>query len=289
LTQAKLSPTISVKEALIKIELTAADVKDIIPDVDLSSVPLWVQSFFQPDTLREVISWVQVLSAQKSYFLLACLLGILHHQRPGFLSYPSSHTVPYLRIKKFPKDIYPELYEYRPVQERLEKKVIRALRRVPILNQDIIRESHMCDASTFAPQQKIDCIITSPAYMRRLDYARDNRLRLWFMGVSDWKALDHTISSSEDDFLKLMKCCLNIWRTVLVPDGLCVLVLGDSYSRSHKLALPDLVANMATKEIGGYSIQWKYSEVIPDDRRVRRDCSGNIKETILVLSNDKGK
>jgi hypothetical protein len=109
------------------------------------------------------------------------------------------------------------------------------------------------------------------------------------MGVSDWKALDHTISSSEDDFLKLMKCCLNIWRTVLVPDGLCVLVLGDSYSRSHKLALPDLVANMATKEIGGYSIQWKYSEVIPDDRRVRRDCSGNIKETILVLSNDKGK
>lgn len=289
LSQAKLFPCFSVEEALSKIEVAAHDVHALISNVDLSSVPSWVQSFFDPDTLREVISWVQVLIARKSYFLLACLLGILHHQRPGFLSYPSSHTVPYLRERKFPRDVYPELYEYRPVRERLEKKSIRALRRVPILSEDIIREGYMCDASKFVPRQKINCIVTSPAYMRRLDYARDNRLRLWFLGVHDWKSLDRTISSSEEEFLKLFKSCLGLWHSVLVPGGLCVLVLGDSRSRLYKLPLPDLVANMANKEVGGYSVLWKYSEAIPHDRRVRRGCSGNVSETVLVLCNDRGK
>lgn len=289
LTEAKLFPCLSVEEALAKIELSAPKVHSLVPNVDISSVPTWVQSFFNPDTLREVISWVNVLMEQKSYFILACLLGILHHQRPGFLSYPSSHTVPYLRVKKFPRNEYPGLYEYRPVRGRLEKKVTRALRRVPPLREEIIRESHMCDASKFAPQQKIDCIITSPAYMRRLDYARDNRLRLWFLGVDDWKALDRTISCSEEEFLHLLKSCLKLWRSVLVPGGLCVLVLGDSFSRLYNLPLPDLVAAMATKEVGGYSVRWRYTEAIPSNRRVRRSCSGNVSETILVLSNDRGK
>jgi len=289
LTQAKLFPCLSLDEALAKVEVAAHDVHTLISSVDLSFVPSWVQSFFDPDTLREVISWVHVLMARKSYFLLACLLGILHHQRPGFLSYPSSHTVPYLREKKFPREVYPELYEYRPVRQRLEKKIMRALRRVPLLSEDMIRESHMCDASEFIPRQKIDCIITSPAYMRRLDYARDNRLRLWFLGVDDWKLLDRTISSTEEEFLRLFKSCLRLWHSALVPDGLCVLVLGDSHSRLYKLPLPDLVENMATEEVGGYSVQWKYTEAIPHERRVRRGCSGNLSETVLVLRNDRGK
>jgi len=192
-------------------------------------------------------------------------------------------------MKKFPRDAYPELYEYRPVRGRLEKKVIRALRRVPRLSEEIIRESYMSDASKFSPQKKIDCIITSPAYMRRLDYARDNRLRLWFLGVDDYKALDREISSSEEEFLILLKSCLRLWRSVLVHGGLCVLVLGDSFSRLYGLPLPDLVAVMATDEVGGYSVRWRYTEPIPSNRRVRRGCSGNVSETVLVLSNDRGK
>jgi hypothetical protein len=63
--------------------------------------------------------------------LLASLLGILHHQRPGFLSYPSSHLVPYLRQLKFPRRKYPELYERRDVLSRLEAKILRTFRRQP--------------------------------------------------------------------------------------------------------------------------------------------------------------
>ena len=283
LTQAKLSPYFALQDALCEITSVAKKVRKIIQKVDLRKVPKWVRDFFHPETLREIIAWFQVLRSRKSYFLISCFLGILHHQRPGFLSYPSSHTVPYLRQKKFPREIYPELYQYRSVQERLEKKVARALKRKPHLDQQLFRSCHMRDASKFVPETKINAIITSPPYMRQLDYGRDNRLRLWFLGAQDWKSLDHSISPSETKFISLIRSCLKLWRSVLVPKGLCVFVLGDTRCRSYDSPLPDAVAHIATEEVKGYSVLWKYTETIPDARRIRRGSSGNLTETILVL------
>ena len=283
LTHAKLSPCFSLEEALDEIENVAKEVHKLLPKIDLRTIPKWVRAFFDPETLREIIAWFQELRSRKSYFLLSCFLGILHHQRPGFLSYPSSHSVPYLRHKKFPQDMFPELYEYRPVQDRLEKKVVRAFKRMPYLERHLLRSCHMRDASKFIPKPKINAIVTSPPYMRQLDYGRDNRLRLWFLGSQDWKSLDHRISPSETKFISLMRACLNLWKNVLVPKGLCVFVLGDTHSRSYDLTLPDAVAYIATEEIRGYSVLWKYAETIPDVRRVRRGSSGSLTETILVL------
>jgi hypothetical protein len=203
------------------------------------------------------------------------------------LSYPCSHTVPYLRGKKYPRDLYPELYEYRPVQERLEKKVLRSLKRIPSLDKEITRQCYMQDAATFIPNKEVNCIITSPAYMRRLDYARDNRLRLWFLGVQDWKSLDSIISPQEKSFLEILRSCLKLWASILNHHGFCILILGDTFSRVHKSTLPDIISDIATKELGNFSVFEKYTENIPNERRVRRNCSGNIKETILVLRNNK--
>lgn len=286
LTKAKLSPYSSVDDALIAIDKFEMKVSKIIKTIDLRRVPIWVRSFFHPETLREILAWIKVFKANRAYFLLACILGILHHQRPGFLSYPSSHTVPYRRENKFPRDEFPELYQYRPVKERLEKKVVRALKRVPPLNKEVIRQCSNTNAARLNPSLKINTIITSPPYMRQLDYGRDNRLRLWFLGVEDWKSLDCTISPSEINFLKLFKACLKKWQEVLSPKGLCVLVLGDTYSRSYRLSLPDVVSYIATTEIGGYSEICKYTETIPNERRVRRGCKGSLTETVLVLSNN---
>src|SRR5260370_683366 len=94
------------------------------------NAPDWVKEFFHHKTLSEVFTLATILRRREEWFLLACLLGILHHQRPGFLSYPSSHLVPYLRRKKFPRSRFPDLYEYRDVEPRLVAKVHRAYRRV---------------------------------------------------------------------------------------------------------------------------------------------------------------
>jgi DNA modification methylase len=41
----------------------------------------------------------------------------------------------------------------------------------------------------------VDTIISSPPYFGALDYARDNRLRLWFLGCEDWKELDASMTA----------------------------------------------------------------------------------------------
>lgn len=289
LTRAKLFPCSSLEQAMAHIDSAAATVTAVQSTVDLSSVPDWVQAFFHPETLREAIAWSQVMQAREEHFLLSCLLGILHHQRPGFLSYPSSHTVPYLRNRRFPPSGFPELYEYRPVRERLERKVVRALSRSPALDFRVLRECNLCSAEQTVPAGGADAIVTSPPYMRQLDYGRDNRLRLWFIGCDEWKQLDEKVSPSERQFMDMLSACLKLWHTVLKPGGMCVLVLGDAPSRVYRMPLPDAVAHIATKEIGGYSVAWSLTEEIPNNRRVRRGYCGSQTETILVLRNEPGE
>ena len=285
LTRAKLFPSRSLEKALGQIERASVEVVKVRRDIDLRGVPRWVRGFFHPETLRETLAWVTVLRQRRSWFLLASLLGILHHQRPGFLSFPSSHTVPYLRVKKFPRSRFPDLYAYRSVRDRLEAKVTRAFRRMPELDYSIVRSCFGRDASALNPLQSVDAIITSPPYMRLLDYARDNRLRLWFLGAHDWHSLDGIVSPRQDDFLKLMARCFVRWKTVLKPNRCCVLVIGDAFGEVVKGNLPDVVSRIATEEVGGYERVCDYTETIPNERRVRRGIMGSASETIIVLRN----
>jgi adenine-specific DNA methylase len=284
LTRAKLSPYDSLYDALDDIE-ELADEADLIGDCfDLRRVPKWVREFFHAETLRETLAWTYLLRRRRRWFLLASLLGILHHQRPGFLSFPSSHTVPYLRRRAFPRWKYPKLYEYRPLYARFEAKIERAFRRVPELDSGIERKCFSISAHLLTPQTKVDCILTSPPYMRQLDYGRDNRLRLWFLGVEDSHTLDQRISPRKDAFLKLMAQCFKKWKTVLKPNRYCILVVGDGSSELRDANLPTLISQIATKE--GFSHILDHTEAIPNERRVRRGLTGSTSETIVILRND---
>jgi len=284
LTRSKLFPYKCLDAALDDLRRMARRVNEQTTATDLRTVPLWVRRFFHRDTLRETLAWCNVLRTEERWFLLACLMGILHHQRPGFLSFPSSHTVPYLRIKKFPRDEFPDMYKYRAVAKRLEAKVERAFKRTPDLDFEVDRRCYSTGADTLKLGSAVGTILTSPPYMRQLDYGRDNRLRLWFLGCGDWESLDDVVSPGEEDFLGLMDRCFTLWRRILKPKGYCVLVMGDSDSREGQKNLPGVVAKIATRH-GDYSLVSQYTDVIPDDRRVRRGLSGSASETILVLRN----
>jgi hypothetical protein len=286
LTRAKLFPYPSLNAATKDIEKLAEDAEEVRKAVDLRKVPCWVREFFHPETLRETLGWALTLRERRRWFLLASLLGILHHQRPGFLSFPSSHTVPYLRRKAFPLAKFPELYEYRPLRNRLDAKVKRAFRRVPDLDRGLVRNCFSKSAHSLSPKVRVDAIITSPPYMRQLDYARDNRLRLWFLGIEDSRALDGEISPRKDAFLKLMAQCFKKWKVILKPEKYCILVVGDGSSEVSGANLPELISHIATKEVGGYTHISDHTEAIPNERRVRRGLTGSTSETILVLRNN---
>jgi hypothetical protein len=283
ITKAKLFPPASLEQALKRLSQTGYEAVQRLPRIHLDAVPPEVSAFFHPQTLREILAWVAAAINRNDNFLLASLLGILHHQRPGFLSFPSSHTVPYLRKKLFPSERFPQLYNYRTVQDRLERKVRRSFKRVAELDRRLIRKCYCKDASRLVPTIPVDAIITSPPYMRQLDYGRDNRLRLWFLGISDWLSLDKQISPREDNFLKVMADSLELWKTVLKRGKYCILVLGDTISRRFRKPLPAVILDIALQTVGGYELVKQVSSVIPEQRRVRRNHRGSRMEIVLVL------
>jgi hypothetical protein len=125
--------------------------------------------------------------------------------------------------------------------------------------------------------------------MRQLDYGRDNRLRLWFLGVEDSNALDHIISPRKEAFLRLMGLCFKKWHAVLKPNKYCILVVGDGSSEVEGANLPELISDIATKEVRGYTHILDHTEAIPNERRVRRGLTGSTSETIVILRNDSSR
>jgi hypothetical protein len=255
--------------------------------VDLSDVPEWVREFFHPDTLREILVAFRFLREREDYFLLACLLGILHHVRPGFLSFPASHLVPYLRKSRFPPEQYPAMYAYRDLRSRLLNKVKRAYRRhmLPVeweRRRYQVWQTNAMDLPISAGT--VDAIISSPPYFGALDYARDNRLRLWFLGCQDWKALDASLTANSKVYLPQMSDCLMEMDRILKVGGYCILVLGDVErdEKTHRTA--EILAELATAITEErFAVLEIYDDLIPDERRSRRRTTTTRFERILVM------
>jgi hypothetical protein len=283
LTRAKLFAPRSLSEALGSAERCLKIATNELAGVSAEDIPRWVQLFFHPKTLKEIVALTKVLKRRRQYFLLACLLGILHHQRPGFLSYPASHAVPYLRTKKFPKSSFPELYKYRPVRPRLIRKITRAYRRFPVIDGSLLRKCDLRDVTRMnLIKNSVDAVVTSPPYMNALDYVRDNRLRLWFLGRGHETDLSKTVPMSKAGFEKLMDGCLRVIQKALRPRGRCVFVAGE-ISNSRSLEDTAQLILDISKAMGGFDFEQIIEDVIPPDRRIRKAGQRVRREKILVL------
>jgi SAM-dependent methyltransferase len=287
LTRGKLEAPGSEKKALERAEILVRAIKNEAPSVDLSTIPDWVREFFHPETLSEVLSAFRILRENNDFFLTACLLGILHHVRPGFLSYPASHLVPYLRKTMYPSDVFPEMYAYRDLGSRLIAKVKRAYSR-SLLPMDW--ENRRCKVwmanSMNLPidDECVDAIISSPPYFGALDYARDNRLRLWFLGCEDWKVLDASMTANSKVYLPQMSQCLGEMYRVLKPKSRCVLVLGDVERDGQIRHTAEILAGLAEQvSKNGFCVETIYDDIIPDERRSRRKTSTTKFERILIM------
>jgi len=290
LTKGKIHPPRNLGDAERRLDMCWLDAWRERETIDLRKVPLWVRRFFHPETLRDTLAVRNVMLRRRQYFLLSCLLGILHHWRPGFLSYPCSHTVPYVKDKLYPRSLYPELYTYRDVYPRLRAKVHRAFRRTPEVDRHLTRNVVQSDATKptrLLNSHKISAIITSPPYMNALSYARDNRLRLWFLGVENHRKLEGAISPTKTQFLKMMGILLDFWSRLLAENGACILVLGAVRRDGKHHCLPQEIVKMANNRRRGLKLVAVCNNVIPDVRRARVRCRSTREETILVLR--KGK
>lgn len=283
LTRAKLFPPENIQFAHNKLERLNKRVMNYVNKINLDSIPQWIKEFYHPLTLSEIILWSDYLKKQKEWFLLSCLLGILHHQRPGFLSFPSSHGAPYLRDKKYPRNLYPEMYDYKNTYELLSKKVERSFKNFPSIDFSIDRKVYLqSSAKRLYGKKRINTIITSPPYMKALTYARDNRLRLWFLGHSDWQSLENKISPNKVDFLLLMQDSFKNWSKHQQAGDICIIIAGDIPLNKNKTeTIADLLINLA--ESNNYKIIDSFTDPIPEKRRVVKGKNGVKVENICVF------
>lgn len=287
LTRAKLHPITQFEQAEKKAIEYIRIAKSLVKQGEYQDdAPKWVQSFFNPKTLAETETLADALFNDKEWFLLANLLGILHHQRPGFLSYPSSHLVPYLRDKKFPRNEFPEMYAYRDVEPRLVRKLQRTFRRLSTPNQGLLRTFTSTNVNSFTPPQIADVAITSPPYMNALDYGRDNRLRLWFITKDCPHDLDAHSPKDCPSFSSLMANTASLLGKCVRPGGRAILVIGDIKRKSRDTSTRCLVKDAFERITGGWTLIDEVDDPVPDIRRSRRGCAGTKTEWVLTFARD---
>ena len=285
LSRAKLHAPSTVDEALMRTDRLLVAAKEL-PMPDLRSVPAWVRTFFHPETLRESIRFAQVCRQRQEFFVFACFLGILHHQRPGFLSYPSSHLVPYLRCRKFPRDCFPEMYDYRPLRPRLIGKIQRAYARPGPLPGSQLSDPpvfHLSRIEDVVFPRTVDGIITSPPYMNALDYGRDNRLRLWFVNPLFRCNMDKENTGSQASFQTLITALLVKADRALSKGKYLVLVVGETVARKNGGHPAHDVCRLAMDVGARFTLEDVVADVIPDIRRARRECRSVKREFVLIL------
>jgi hypothetical protein len=285
LSVAKLCPPASLVAALEACE-NVLEQAESLPKPDLRSVPGWVRSFFHPKTLCEALTFAEIARQPGNEFPMACFLGILHHQRPGFLSYPSSHLVPYLRDKKYPRSAYPDMYAYRELRTRLQAKVGRSFKRPskPADRHIIFRQSPV---EQLELPKRFDALITSPPYMNALDYGRDNRLRLWFIDPNLTEKVDNDVTQRRKAFNAAITSLASKIEMGLRSGGYCIFVVGEELTRTLEAHPSEVVASTLRSGAPSLSLRKIITDNIPDIRRTRRSCRGVKTENFLVFQRVK--
>ncbi|MHA1233016.1 MAG: DNA methyltransferase [Candidatus Helarchaeota archaeon] len=265
--------------------------KEISEDVvfnnePIDDIPDWIKAYFHEKTLKEIIFLNKKLEKEKQYFLRACLMGILHGNRPGYLSVYTGCIIPMKpRPKSHPK-FRPDkdVPEYRPVIPRMAAKVMRMYSnkikletKGEILNEDARNLKSLKNDS-------IDVIISSPPYYDTLDYTNQNRVRLFFLGLNkkDQKVLKEKLIQDTQTYLNEMKKVGRELKRVLIPGGYIVYILGDVIKTNYTI-------NTAQKIGEVYSdIGFEILDIINDEIPLNKVASRSRKkkfDRIIIMKN----
>jgi hypothetical protein len=87
------------------------------------------------------------------------------------------------------------------------------------------------------------------------------------------------VSTFEEDML----AALQIIVRVIKPGGTCVLVLGDLRRGSMTYDIPIMISRVVKDNIREFSLERRWVECVPDDRRARRNGRATQRETVIVF------
>jgi DNA modification methylase len=188
-----------------------------------------ISEYYHAETLREILSarkffaTIDIHNAEQQ-FLLACMLHILHGNRPYALSKRSNNQTPL-------KPRQDEVAIYKNVAEKVRGKAERmfsALDYDENFCEGSVQYGSVFDVEIIS--NSIDAIITSPPFASSTRFYSSNWLRLWFCGSGSdnmtsekEKFVDY---QQERDFDNVYNRILNVYYDALKSQGLAIMHLG---------------------------------------------------------------
>ena len=254
--------------------------------VSLDLVDSWVRDYFDDNTLREIIWLKENFEENKQSFLLACLMGILHGNRPGYLSVYTGCIIPMVPRKEDHPKYRPDRDRkvYRAVLPRLLAKIYRMYQSGIPLDSQI--DIHNADSRALPlDENSVDIVISSPPYYNTLDYVTVNRVRLYILGINKEKQdtlKKELIQDSKSYQEEMLKIGMELKR-VLKPNKLLVFILGDVHRSKYSINTAKDISKLYEKYLGFRQICIVNDE-IPKNKTASRTKRSKL-DRILVLQN----
>lgn len=234
-------------------------------------------------------------------FIVGAVLGIMHGGErkdgtSGYLSIsmPNTFSMSPEYVRRFIQTKQLNR-EFRDVFQLLREKVIRTFEKHSVstvkgivVESDAKRVSENIQLKKF--KCKVDLILTSPAYLGVVNYAKQNWIRSWFM-----KADPNEISDRLDDdlnlfeWLKFSRETLIELKKMMKPTGIAVFVIGDvTKSQNSVIPLAREFASMV-RENQFFKNIWLFSDYIQDYDKATRiwgttKSKATATDRIVILS-----
>ncbi len=245
-------------------------------EISIDNIPEWVKEYYNHETLKEIIYYLNKLEKEEHKFISGCLIGISQGHRPGHLSKPCAWTLPY---KPRPDDPG----EYRDVKSRLIEKVKRNYKD-EINNPGKISIIEGDSRYLTLEDESVDHIVSSPPYYNTLDYINSHRLRLAICGVHGEEEKNKlkikTIQTFKNYIEEMHKVILELHR-VLKKDGYCIFVVGDHFKGNQVINTSEELAKIFIS--CGFKYYGSVEDPIPVNKSIQKKTK-NIKfERIMIL------
>ncbi len=240
LTQPRLTPP------------TLGEIADRLEEIDLNDhdeLPKDLLVFYHPETLREI-------SALKKYFLgLQCLDPVNDWIRMVALNRLTGHSVGFFSVYTLPPNQAVSIKSQikinakrsqTPPRRDVVKIILKKSKQllgdvtpsVRATLANVAAQARFTNAAASAthelPDNSVSLVVTSPPFLNVVQYADDNWLRCWFLGI-DPASVKLTVPRRLDDWAIVMTDVFRKLHRVLKPGGHVAFEVGEVHGGKTKL------------------------------------------------------
>jgi SAM-dependent methyltransferase len=234
---------------------TVDEIKARLEAVDWAGASEWPEEllvFYHPDTLREIVSLRQYLLDRAAtgrrdivddWIAMVALNRLTGHSAGFFSVYtlPPNQAVSVksqIRINQRRNQSPPRRQVMRIIlrkSTRLLSECDSAMReRLRQLSTSALVLSQSADRTPEIPGESVQLVVTSPPFLNVVDYATDNWLRCWFLGI-DVNTVALTVPKGVEQWQETMRRVFQELSRVLAPGGHIAFEVGEVHAGKLRL------------------------------------------------------